>query len=39
MFWRDFCLRWKRYEPMVSVATVEDFLNIVDADENRCFLD
>jgi hypothetical protein len=37
VFWRDSSLRWTRYEPMASVASIEEFLDIVDADAYRCF--
>ena len=37
VFWQRQDLKWHRYDPDPEVASVEEFLAIVDRDENACF--
>ena len=37
IYWLRGNLKWRSYEPAPKVATVEDFLAIVNADEHQCF--
>jgi hypothetical protein len=37
IFWMRATLKWQSYEPMPTVASISEFLQVVDADEYRCF--
>ncbi len=37
IYWQRADLKWHSYEPAPEVDSVEDFLFIVDEDENGCF--
>jgi hypothetical protein len=37
IFWMHASLKWESYEPMPSVASIGEFLQVVDADEYGCF--
>lgn len=37
IFWMRATLKWQSYEPTPSVASIDEFLRVVDADEYRCF--
>ena len=37
VFWRRADLKWHGYQPHAEVARIEDFLEVVDKDENGCF--
>lgn len=37
VFWMRADLRWHAYSPVPIVATVEEFLMLVDRDEHACF--
>ena len=37
VYWQRRDLRWHRYDPAPEVATVEDFLELVDEDAYACF--
>lgn len=37
IFWMRGNLQWHPYDPMPEVATLKDFLRIVDEDKHRCF--
>lgn len=37
VYWQRADLNWHRYEPDPEVASVEDFLAIVEADKYACF--
>ena len=37
VFWRRASLKWQGYEPMMTVATITEFLQVVDRDEYGCF--
>jgi hypothetical protein len=37
VFWHRQDMKWHRYDPDPEVASVEEFLALVDRDENACF--
>jgi hypothetical protein len=37
IYWMRADFKWHRYEPVATVATVEQFLNVVDEDKYGCF--
>ena len=37
VYWQRADLKWHRYEPHPSASTIEEFLQVVDADEYCCF--
>ena len=37
VYWKRADLKWHRYEPAATVATLEQFLAIVSHDEHACF--
>lgn len=37
IYWRRQDLKWHGYEPNPTVPSIEEFLALVDADENHCF--
>lgn len=37
VFWQRADLKWHRYEPMPTVKTLEQFVQLVERDENACF--
>ena len=37
IYWQRADLRWHRYDPVSEVARIEEFLDVVDADEYCCF--
>ena len=37
IYWQRSDLKWHRYDPVPEVARIEEFLEVVDADEYRCF--
>jgi hypothetical protein len=37
IYWLRGNLKWHSYEPTPTVATVEDFLALVNADKHQCF--
>lgn len=37
VYWQRADLKWHRYEPMKLVASVDEFLQVVDEDEFACF--
>ncbi len=37
VFWMRATLKWQSYEPVPTVASISEFVHVVDADENRCF--
>jgi hypothetical protein len=37
IFWMHATLKWQSYEPAPTVASISEFLDVVDADEYRCF--
>jgi hypothetical protein len=37
VFWKRADLKWHSYEPAATVATIDDFLNVVDQDAYGCF--
>lgn len=37
IYWMPSDLKWHGYEPKPAVKTIEEFLNVVDEDENACF--
>lgn len=37
VFWQRADLKWHGYKPQLTVASLEDFLNVVDNDEYGCF--
>ncbi len=37
VFWKRADLKWHSYKPNAEVASIEDFLAIVQKDENGCF--
>jgi Protein of unknown function (DUF3024) len=37
IFWLRADLKWHRYEPLPEVDAIEDFLLIVEEDDNACF--
>lgn len=37
IFWMRQTLKWQGYEPVPTVATIDEFLRVVDADEYGCF--
>lgn len=37
VYWQRADLKWHRYEPVPEVATLEEFLAVVDADDYCCF--
>ena len=37
VYWRRADLKWHTYQPNAEVARIEDFLEVVDKDENGCF--
>ena len=37
VYWMRSDLKWHVYEPKPIVNSIEEFLNIVDADEHSCF--
>lgn len=37
VFWQRRDLKWHGYDPMPEVASIEDFLALVDEDRHSCF--
>ncbi len=37
IYWQRADLKWHRYDPVPEVARIEEFLEVVDADEYCCF--
>lgn len=37
VYWQRADLKWHRYDPVAEVATIDDFLAVVEADEFACF--
>jgi hypothetical protein len=37
VFWQRADMKWHDYQPCPEVKTVEEFLALVDRDENHCF--
>lgn len=37
IYWQRADLKWHCYEPNPEVGTIEDFIALVDKDENACF--
>ena len=37
IFWQRANLKWYRYDPCPEVKTLEEFINVVDADPYGCF--
>ena len=37
VYWQRADLKWYRYEPVPDVESINDFLNVVEQDEYRCF--
>ncbi|RPH90557.1 MAG: DUF3024 domain-containing protein [Desulfobacteraceae bacterium] len=37
VFWHRVDQKWHRYPPCPEVRSVEEFLSVVDLDENYCF--
>lgn len=37
IYWQRADLKWHRYDPLPEVARIEEFLEVVDADEYCCF--
>ncbi|WP_426417791.1 DUF3024 domain-containing protein [Aestuariirhabdus sp. LZHN29] len=37
VFWQRADLRWNGYKPVLTVATITEFLTLVEADEYACF--
>jgi len=37
VYWQRADLKWHLYEPNPEVATLEEFLQVVEADEHACF--
>ena len=37
VYWQRADLKWHRYEPTATVATLDDFLALVRRDEYSCF--
>ncbi|MCF6313462.1 MAG: DUF3024 domain-containing protein [Verrucomicrobiales bacterium] len=37
VYWQRADLKWHRYEPVGTVESVDDFLQVVDEDEFACF--
>lgn len=37
VFWRRADLKWHKYEPCAEVERIDDFLDLVHADEHHCF--
>ncbi len=37
IFWQRADLRWHRYDPVPEVKTLEEFIDVVEADEYACF--
>lgn len=37
VFWKRADLKWHGYEPAATVATIDDFLTVVDQDAYGCF--
>lgn len=37
IFWRRATLKWQGYEPTPTVASIDEYLRVVDADQYGCF--
>lgn len=37
VFWQRADLKWHRYDPAPTVASIEDFLDLVNQDAHACF--
>ena len=37
VFWMRASLKWQGYEPNATVATIDEFLSVVDRDQHGCF--
>jgi spore coat polysaccharide biosynthesis protein SpsF (cytidylyltransferase family) len=37
VFWLRADLKWHRYEPVATVATIDDFIGVIDEDPHGCF--
>lgn len=37
VYWQRSDMEWHRYEPTPEVKTLEDFLSLLEKDENCCF--
>jgi hypothetical protein len=37
VFWQRRDLKWHRYEPMPEVASIDEFVALVDEDRHACF--
>lgn len=37
LYWQRADLKWHSYEPMPEVKTLEEFIAVVENDENSCF--
>jgi len=37
LYWQRADLKWHGYKPKIEVDSVEEFLEVVEADEHRCF--
>lgn len=37
IFWQRADMKWHRYDPLPAVKTLEEFIDVVEADEYGCF--
>jgi hypothetical protein len=37
VFWQRADMKWHRYDPLPEVKTLEEFIDVVEADEYACF--